>query len=95
MSIPRNYRHVIFWGGLRGAIGLALVLTFTGEIFSPAVAEDLQAMTFGVVLFTLLVQGLSMSSVIERLGLSNTNQSAKNSKSVRYVSTPNERATGN
>lgn len=70
MHIPRNYRHVIFWGGLRGAIGLALALTFTGEVFSPAVAEDLQAMTFGVVLFTLLVQGLSMSSVIEHLGLS-------------------------
>ena len=66
--IPTSYRHVMFWGGLRGAISLALALTLT-DTFSPALANELQVMTFGVVLFTLLVQGLSIEQLIKRLGL--------------------------
>ena len=67
--IPTDYRHVMFWGGLRGAISLALVLALDGSIFGAEVSEQLQVMTFGVVLFTLLVQGLTISGVIKRLGL--------------------------
>lgn len=63
--IPIRYRHVMFWGGLRGAVSLALALSLTG----PG-AENLQLMTFGVVLFTLLVQGLTIEPLIKRLGLS-------------------------
>lgn len=63
--IPMRYRHVMFWGGLRGAVSLALALSLTG----PG-AENLQLMTFGVVLFTLLVQGLTIEPLIKRLGLS-------------------------
>lgn len=66
--IPIPYRHVMFWGGLRGAISLALALTLT-DTFSPELANELQVMTFGVVLFTLLVQGLSIEQLIKRLGL--------------------------
>ncbi|MCB9434823.1 MAG: Na+/H+ antiporter [Ardenticatenaceae bacterium] len=66
--IPTSYRHVMFWGGLRGAISLALALTLT-DTFSPELANELQVMTFGVVLFTLLVQGLSIEQLIKRLGL--------------------------
>lgn len=67
IRIPHSYRHVMFWGGLRGAISLALALTLR-EYF-PAQAEQLKVMTFGVVLFTLLVQGLSIESLIRHLGL--------------------------
>lgn len=67
--IPNDYRHVMFWGGLRGAISLALALTLDGSIFGAEVSEQLQVMTFGVVLFTLLVQGLSIERLIKRLGL--------------------------
>jgi CPA1 family monovalent cation:H+ antiporter len=59
----------MFWGGLRGAISLALALTLQ-EFFAPRVALELQIMTFGVVLFTLLVQGATISRIIERLNLS-------------------------
>jgi CPA1 family monovalent cation:H+ antiporter len=65
-TVPRAYRHVLFWGGLRGAIGLALVLSL------PATFPDrevLRVMTFGVVLFTLLGQGTTMGLVMRRLGL--------------------------
>ncbi len=67
--IPRSYRHVMFWGGLRGAISLALALTLTGEVFGKTFAKELQVMTFGVVLFTLLVQGTTIEALIRRLGL--------------------------
>ncbi len=65
--IPSNWRHVMWWGGLRGAIALALALSVPLSM-----GEDrttLLHMAFGVVLFTLLVQGLSMEGLVKRLGL--------------------------
>jgi len=66
-TIPSNWRHVMWWGGLRGAIALALALSVPLSM-----GEDrstLLDMAFGVVLFTLLVQGLSMEGLVKRLGL--------------------------
>lgn len=71
-SIPTSYRHVMYWGGLRGAISLALALTLSGDVFGTAVAQELRVMTFGVVLFTLLVQGTTIERLIRRLRLSET-----------------------
>jgi CPA1 family monovalent cation:H+ antiporter len=73
ISVP--YQHIMFWGGLRGAISLALVLTITPTTFSAfgngaQIANQLEVMTFGVVLFTLLVQGLTIERLIKWLGLS-------------------------
>jgi CPA1 family monovalent cation:H+ antiporter len=64
--IRSGWRHVLFWGGLRGAISLALALSLPADL--PARAQ-LQAMTFGVVLFTLLAQGTTIQFMLERLGL--------------------------
>jgi CPA1 family monovalent cation:H+ antiporter len=64
--LSRAERHIIFWGGLRGAVALAAVLSLPGGF--PHRAE-LLAMTYGVVLFTLLAQGLTMAEVARRLGL--------------------------
>lgn len=64
-TIPSRWRHVMFWGGLRGAIALALALSLPAQ-------EDRQtviALTFGVVLFTLLAQGLSMNWLVKKLRL--------------------------
>ncbi|MGB1251794.1 MAG: Na+/H+ antiporter [Candidatus Promineifilaceae bacterium] len=68
-KISMPYRHVMFWGGLRGAISLSLALALTGDVFGAAVSEQVQVMTFGVVLFTLLVQGMSIEGLIRRLRL--------------------------
>ncbi|MDF1596114.1 MAG: Na+/H+ antiporter [Acidimicrobiia bacterium] len=70
-KVPRRYQHVMFWGGLRGAISLALALSLGGEKdrLGEDVVSTLQVMTFGVVLFTLLVQGLTIERLIKRLGL--------------------------
>jgi CPA1 family monovalent cation:H+ antiporter len=65
--IPSNWRHVMWWGGLRGAIALALALSVPLSMEEDR--STLLHMAFGVVLFTLLVQGLSMEGLVKRLGL--------------------------
>jgi CPA1 family monovalent cation:H+ antiporter len=65
-ALPMPYRHVLFWGGLRGAISLALVLSL------PAAFGDrdlFRVMALGVVLFTLLGQATTIPVLIRRLGL--------------------------
>ncbi len=65
-DVPNAWRHILFWGGLRGALSMALVLGLP-ENFPQR--ETLVAATFGVVLFSLLVQGLSIGALLQRLGL--------------------------
>lgn len=64
--LPRRWLHTIFWAGLRGAVSLAVVLSLP---FSLAERPLLLNLTFGVVLFTLLVQGLSMEPLLKWLGI--------------------------
>ena len=68
-EIPQKWKHVLFWGGLRGAITLALALSLpeTGPL-APA-RDSLQAMAFGVVLFTLIAQGSSTDWLVKKLKL--------------------------
>lgn len=66
-AMPERWRHVMFWGGMRGAIALALALSLPIELGEPRLT--LIVMTFGVVLFTLLVQGVSMDWLVRRLRL--------------------------
>jgi CPA1 family monovalent cation:H+ antiporter len=68
-NISPKWKHVLYWGGLRGAITLALALSIPGV--SPIGEQRilLQSMAFGVVLFTLLVQGFSMDGLVKRLKL--------------------------
>lgn len=68
-EISTKWKHVLFWGGLRGAITLALALSLPEEGIFIAERGRLQAMAFGVVLFTLLVQGFSMDWFVKRLKL--------------------------
>jgi CPA1 family monovalent cation:H+ antiporter len=66
VHVPLSWRHVLFWGGLRGAIGLALALSL--PVGLPE-RDLLEVMTFGVVLFTLLGQGTTIQFLLKRLGL--------------------------
>ncbi len=65
-SLSLSERHVLFWGGLRGAVALAAVLSLPGDF--PHQSE-LLAMTYGTVLFTLLVQGLTIAPLVYLLKL--------------------------
>lgn len=66
-DIPFKWQHVWNWGGMRGAISLALALSLPAAL-GPARAE-LQVMAFGVVVFTLLVQGFTMGPLVKSLKL--------------------------
>ncbi len=63
--VPFRWQHVIAWGGLRGALSLALALSLPESL-----GQDrflLRTMAFGVVLFTLLVQATTLRPLINRL----------------------------
>lgn len=64
-NINRPYQHVMYWGGLRGAIALAIVLGLGDFKY----ANEFIILVTGAVLFTLLVQGLSMEMLVKWLGL--------------------------
>ncbi len=65
--VPLRWKHVLFWGGLRGSLSIALVLSL--PIATPGRAQ-LVTMVFGTVIFSLLVQGLSLGPVLRRLHFS-------------------------
>lgn len=63
--IPPAWLHVVFWAGLRGAVSVALALSLPADL---ANRDLLQGMTFGIVLFTLFVQGSTAGWVVRRSG---------------------------
>jgi len=71
--IPTNWRAGMTWSGLRGAVSIVLVLGITG-IDLPN-EQLLLALTYGIVLGTNLIQGLSMPVLIKRLNLFSSTRS--------------------
>jgi CPA1 family monovalent cation:H+ antiporter len=68
--VSTPYKAVMLWGGLRGAVSVALALAVTEN---DAVPEDVQrfvaVLGTGYVLFTLLVQGTTLRPLMRLLGL--------------------------
>ena len=62
---PIGWLHVMFWAGLRGAVAVAMALSLPEDFPERAL---LQQITFGVVLFTLFVQGTTAELVVARAG---------------------------
>jgi len=60
------YQTVMFWGGLRGAVPLALVLGLPQDFEHRVLLLDL---TLGVVLFSLLVQGTTINKLLNVFSL--------------------------
>ena len=68
--IENPYRAAMLWGGLRGAVTLALALAVTESARVPdEVQRIVGILATGFTLFTLLVQGTTLRWVIGRLGL--------------------------
>jgi len=64
--IPAAWRPVLVWGGLRGGVALALVLDLPADL--PG-REPVAAAIFGLVVFTLLGQALTMKPLMRAVGL--------------------------
>lgn len=69
-TIEVRYRLAILWGGLRGAVTLALALSVTENVLvAPEVRRLVGILATGFTLFTLIVQGMTLRPVIRLLGL--------------------------
>ncbi|MEI4263851.1 cation:proton antiporter [Roseovarius sp. D0-M9] len=69
-AVERPYRAAILWGGLRGAVTLALALAVTESFRVPdGIQRVVGILATGFTLFTLIVQGTTLRWVIGRLGL--------------------------
>jgi CPA1 family monovalent cation:H+ antiporter len=66
LAIGYSSQHVLVWGGLRGALALALALALPTDI---AERGDIITVAFAVVAFSIFVQGLTMPYLIRRLGV--------------------------
>jgi monovalent cation:H+ antiporter, CPA1 family len=64
ISLPEQ--TILWWGGLRGSVSIALALSVPTILPE---REKVIATVFGVVLFTLLVQGLTIKHLLKKLNL--------------------------
>lgn len=63
--VSTSHQHILFWGGLRGALALALALGLPENLPQ---REEIVAVAFAVVAFSIIVQGLTMTPLLRRLG---------------------------
>ena len=68
--VSHRYKFVILWGGLRGAVTLALALAVTeNRALDPEIQRFVAILATGFVLFTLLVHGTTLRPMIRLLGI--------------------------
>jgi CPA1 family monovalent cation:H+ antiporter len=65
-GITLTEQTVLWWGGLRGSVSIALALSIPASLLQ---RERIIATVFGAVLFTLLIQGLTIKPLLEKLNL--------------------------
>jgi CPA1 family monovalent cation:H+ antiporter len=65
---PRGWKHVVLWSGLKGSIPLALVLGLPLEPLRP-LRDFLVPVVFGVVLISLLLQGLTIPALMRAVDM--------------------------
>lgn len=87
--IPWKWRHLLWWGALRGSLCMALALSLPiGMEFR----ELILITTFGVVLFTLLVPGLSIDPMVKLLKMNSTDSKLLAYKELKGVQIANTKA---
>jgi CPA1 family monovalent cation:H+ antiporter len=65
LRVDSRHQHILFWGGLRGALALALALALPDDLPQ---RDAIVAITFAVVAFSVFVQGLTITPLLRSLG---------------------------
>ena len=65
LRVTINQQHILFWGGMRGAVALALALGLPQQLPE---RETIVTISFAVVAFSVFAQGLTITSVLRRMG---------------------------
>jgi CPA1 family monovalent cation:H+ antiporter len=65
LHVTLKNQHILFWGGLRGALALALALGLPATV---PLREEIITISFAVVAFSVFVQGLTMVPFLRRMG---------------------------
>ena len=65
-AIPLREQHILWWAGLRGALALALALSLPKAM---PMRDAVVITAFGVTIFSVIVQGLSMRALLRMLRL--------------------------
>jgi CPA1 family monovalent cation:H+ antiporter len=65
LRVTARHQHILFWGGLRGALALALALGLSSAIPQ---SETIIAVSFAVVAFSVFVQGLTIAPLLREMG---------------------------
>jgi CPA1 family monovalent cation:H+ antiporter len=66
LKVDSRHQHVLFWGGLRGALALALALALPDDLPHH---DAIITLTFAVVAFSVFVHGLTITPLLRWLGL--------------------------
>jgi CPA1 family monovalent cation:H+ antiporter len=72
--IPLNWRHGLFWSGLRGAVSIVLVQGLSRIVLPNS--NTMLALTFGIVLVSNLLHGPTIPFVVKRLDIFSTFETA-------------------
>jgi CPA1 family monovalent cation:H+ antiporter len=86
--VGARWRLVVAWSGMRGAVSLAVALALpftTGTGGSFPKRNLIVFLTFAVIFFTLVVQGLSLPALIRRLGLTDGGAGAQEETRARLI----------
>jgi CPA1 family monovalent cation:H+ antiporter len=64
--LPRGWTALVSWSGLRGGLSMVLALSLPISLEG---RESIVTMTFGVVVLSIVVQGLTIAPLLRRMGL--------------------------
>ena len=74
LSFPYKWNVVLGWGGIRGALSMVLALSIPNSF---EYKDLIVALVFGVVLLTILVQGLTMAPLLKSLKIGGISEKIK------------------